>query len=95
MKSTIRSVAGICLLVALFYTALAGAPVPAQRSCAMAGFALLPSNLESNTNFSAASGAGQSLNDTFLQIAQAFATFYGDGSGGTNAEKISRLARGS
>jgi competence protein ComEC len=31
----------IALLVALFYTALAGAPVPAQRSCAMAGFALL------------------------------------------------------
>jgi competence protein ComEC len=31
----------IALLVALFYTALAGAPVPAQRSCAMAAFALL------------------------------------------------------
>ena len=29
------------MLAALFYTALAGAPVPAQRSCAMAGFALL------------------------------------------------------
>ena len=29
------------LMVALFYTALAGAPVPAQRSCAMAAFALL------------------------------------------------------
>ena len=28
-------------LAALFYTALAGAPVPAQRACAMAGFALL------------------------------------------------------
>ena len=31
----------IALLMALFYTALAGAPVPAQRSCAMAGLALL------------------------------------------------------
>jgi competence protein ComEC len=31
----------IALLAALFYTALAGAPVPAQRSCAMAGFALI------------------------------------------------------
>src|SRR6185437_12745058 len=31
----------VALLAALFYTALAGAPVPAQRSCAMAGFALL------------------------------------------------------
>jgi competence protein ComEC len=31
----------IALVVALFYTSLAGAPVPAQRSCAMAGFALL------------------------------------------------------
>ncbi|MFI5001698.1 MAG: ComEC/Rec2 family competence protein [Reyranellales bacterium] len=31
----------LALAVALFYTALAGAPVPAQRSCAMAAFALL------------------------------------------------------
>jgi competence protein ComEC len=31
----------IALAAALFYTALAGAPVPAQRSCAMAAFALL------------------------------------------------------
>ncbi len=31
----------VALLVALFYTALSGAPVPAQRSCAMAAFALL------------------------------------------------------
>ncbi len=31
----------LALLVALFYTALAGAPVPAQRACAMAGFALV------------------------------------------------------
>ncbi len=31
----------ISLAVALFYTALAGAPVPAQRACAMAAFALL------------------------------------------------------
>jgi competence protein ComEC len=33
--------AALALLAALFYTALAGAPVPAQRACAMAGFALL------------------------------------------------------
>jgi competence protein ComEC len=33
--------ASVALLAALFYTALAGAPVPAQRSCAMAAFALL------------------------------------------------------
>ena len=31
----------VALAAALFYTALAGAPVPAQRSCAMAAFALL------------------------------------------------------
>jgi competence protein ComEC len=31
----------VALVVALFYTALSGAPVPAQRSCAMAAFALL------------------------------------------------------
>jgi len=31
----------VALLVALFYTALSGAPVPAQRACAMAAFALL------------------------------------------------------
>ena len=31
----------VALFVAVFYTALAGAPVPAQRSCAMAAFALL------------------------------------------------------
>jgi competence protein ComEC len=31
----------LALLVALFYTALSGAPVPAQRACAMAGFALI------------------------------------------------------
>ena len=31
----------LALMTALFYTALAGAPVPAQRACAMASFALL------------------------------------------------------
>lgn len=36
-----KAAAVISLAVALFYTALAGAPVPAQRSCAMAAFALL------------------------------------------------------
>jgi competence protein ComEC len=36
-----KAAAVFALLAALFYTALAGAPVPAQRACAMAGFALL------------------------------------------------------
>src|SRR5581483_3431964 len=36
----------IALVVAMFYTALAGAPVPAQRSCAMAAFALLATLLD-------------------------------------------------
>lgn len=31
----------VAVAAALFYTGLAGAPVPAQRACAMAGFALL------------------------------------------------------
>lgn len=53
-----------------------------------------PANIESNTDFSVASGSGQAFNDTFQQIAAAYATFMGDGSGGSNAEKISRLARG-
>lgn len=38
---TKKSAAVLALMAALFYTALAGAPVPAQRACAMAGFALL------------------------------------------------------
>ncbi len=53
-----------------------------------------PSNLESNTDFTVGTGQGQAFNDTFLQITAAFATWYGDGSGGTNREKIARLARG-
>ena len=36
----------LALMAALFYTALAGAPVPAQRACAMAGFALLAIRLD-------------------------------------------------
>jgi competence protein ComEC len=38
---TKKIAAVFALAAALFYTALAGAPVPAQRACAMAGFALL------------------------------------------------------
>ncbi|MFZ5781638.1 MAG: ComEC/Rec2 family competence protein [Pseudomonadota bacterium] len=38
---TKKLAAVLALAAALFYTALAGAPVPAQRACAMAGFALL------------------------------------------------------
>ena len=38
---TKKIAAVVALLVAVFYTALAGAPVPAQRSCAMAAFTLL------------------------------------------------------
>ena len=51
-------------------------------------------NLESNADFLAAAGQGQALNDTAIQIFTAFATFWGDGSAGTNQEKVSRLARG-
>lgn len=54
-----------------------------------------PSALETNTDFSVASGQGQAFNDTFVQVAAAFASFMGDGSSGTNREKIARLARGS
>lgn len=38
---TKKVAAVLALMAALFYTAMAGAPVPAQRACAMAGFALL------------------------------------------------------
>ncbi len=38
---TKKVAAVLALMAALFYTALAGAPVPAQRACAMAAFALL------------------------------------------------------
>ncbi len=34
------------------------------------------------------------LNDTALQIFDGFGTYWGDGSGGTNREKVARLARG-
>lgn len=54
-----------------------------------------PVPLETNADFSVPAGQGQAFNDTFIQIVQAYAAFYGDGSAGTNAEKISRLARGS
>jgi hypothetical protein len=50
--------------------------------------------LETNTDFSVASGQGTAFNDTFLQIQAAYAAFLGDGTGATNREKISRLARG-
>jgi hypothetical protein len=60
-----------------------------------------PSGLTGNTDFSVPAGDfapgvtnAQAFNDSFLQIAAAFATFYGDGSGGSNREKIARLARG-
>lgn len=51
--------------------------------------------LETNTDFSVESGQGAAFNDTFLQIQAAYAAFLGDGTGGTNREKIARLARGS
>jgi hypothetical protein len=50
-------------------------------------------NLESNSEFGVATGQGTSFNDSFLQIAASWATFYGDGSGGTVREKVSRFAR--
>jgi hypothetical protein len=33
------------------------------------------------------------FNDSWLQFADAFQTFWGDGSGGTNREKLARFAR--
>jgi hypothetical protein len=54
-----------------------------------------PSALVGSVDFGVGSGEGQAFNDTFLQIAGAYATWYGDGSPGTNREKIARLARGS
>jgi hypothetical protein len=51
------------------------------------------SNLEGNTEFGVATGQGAAFNDSFLQVAAAWATFYGDGSAGTNKEKAARFAR--
>lgn len=50
--------------------------------------------LEASPDFQVGAGDGQAFNDTFLQIAAAFESFMGDGTGGTNREKIARLARG-
>lgn len=50
-------------------------------------------NLEGNAEFGVATGQGTAFNDSFLQIAASWATFFGDGSGGTVREKVSRFAR--
>lgn len=49
--------------------------------------------LEANGEFSVATGQGQAFNDSFIQLATAWAAFYGDGTAGTNREKVSRFAR--
>ncbi len=51
------------------------------------------SALESNTEFTVATGQGTAFNDSFLQIVASWNAFYGDGSGGTVREKVSRFAR--
>lgn len=53
-----------------------------------------PTALDTNTDFSVLTADKQAFNDTFNQIVGAYASFMGDGSGGTNREKIGRLARG-
>lgn len=50
-------------------------------------------NLEGHAEFGVETGQGSAFNDSFLQIAAAWGTFYGDGSGGTVREKVSRFAR--
>lgn len=50
-------------------------------------------NLEGHAEFGVATGQGTAFNDSFLQIAASWTTFYGDGSGGTVREKVSRFAR--
>lgn len=50
-------------------------------------------NLEGHPEFDVATGDGTAFNDSFLQIAASWATFYGDDSGGTVREKVSRFAR--
>lgn len=51
-------------------------------------------DLVDHPDFLVATGEGQAFNDTVVSVADAFATFYGNGSADTNAEKIARLARG-
>lgn len=50
-------------------------------------------NLEGNTEFGVDTGQGSAFNDSFLQIVDAYNTFFGDGSGGTVREKVSRFVR--
>jgi hypothetical protein len=49
--------------------------------------------LEGHPEFGVGAGDAANFNDSFLQIADAWATFYGDGAGGTVREKVSRFAR--
>lgn len=76
---------------------MADAQSVAQRFKNMAAWInqIGPVPLETNADFMVPVGQGQAFNDTFSQIATAYASFYGDGTAGTNAEKIARLARGS
>lgn len=49
--------------------------------------------LEANPEFGVEAGQASAFNDSFLQIAASWTTFFGDGSGGTVREKVSRFAR--
>lgn len=51
------------------------------------------SNLEDHPEFGVAAGQATVFNDSFLQIAASWATFFGNGDGGTVREKVSRFAR--
>lgn len=53
-----------------------------------------PTALDTNTDFQVLTADKQSFNDTFNQIATAYVSFMGDGTPGSNREKIARLARG-
>lgn len=50
-------------------------------------------NIEGNPEFGVGAGDGQAFNDSFLQIVDAYVTFFGDGSDGTVREKVSRFVR--
>jgi len=50
-------------------------------------------NLEGHAELGVVTGQGAAFNDSFLQIVASWTTFFGDGSGGTVREKVSRFAR--
>lgn len=52
-----------------------------------------PTGLQ-ETDFGASVGDAQGINDTVIQVCDDYLTWWGDGSGGTNREKVARVARG-